>query len=164
MLSRRDPFRNMFSLSNAMDRWFEDAFLGNQVNFPQDFNYGFPVDVVEKENEFVVKASLPGINPDDLDITFTNGVLTIRGEFKEEQGNEDEQYQLRERRYGSFTRSLSLPTPINADQIDATYQDGVLTLTLPKAEEAKPKRIPIQSGQSNKVIEGHSTDKNQSKS
>jgi HSP20 family protein len=146
----------MFSLSNALDRWFEDAFMGNQFNFPEGFNYGFPVDVVEKENEFVVKASLPGINPDDLDITFTNGVLSIRGEFKEEQGNEDEQYHMRERRYGTFTRSISLPTSINADQIDASYQDGVLSLTLPKAEEAKPKRIPIHAGQSGKMIEGRS--------
>jgi HSP20 family protein len=152
MLARRDPFREILSLRNAMDRMFDDTFFGGQTDWGQGFNQNLALDVVEKEDEFVVKASIPGINPDDLDITFANGVLTIQGEMKDEQEKQDERYHLRERRYGSFARSVTLPTSIDADHIQANYDKGVLTLHLPKTEEVRPKRIAIQSGQT-KVIE-----------
>jgi HSP20 family protein len=152
MLARRDPFREILNLRSAMDRMFDNSFFGGQMDWPQEFTQNLALDVVEKEDEFLVKASIPGINPDDLDITFANGTLTIQGETKDEQEKQEERYHLRERRYGSFSRSISLPTTIDADHIEANYDKGVLTLRLPKTEEVRPKRIAIQSGQT-KVIE-----------
>jgi HSP20 family protein len=102
-----------------------------------------PLDVIETEDEFIVKASLPGIDPDELDISLTDNVLTIKGEIKVEEA-EDVRYHLRERRFGMFQRSISLPVPVNADKVEAVYEHGVLTLHIPKAEEVKPKHISIK--------------------
>jgi HSP20 family protein len=145
----------MLSLRNLMDRWFDNSLLGSTGEWTQNFSPDLAMDVVEKEDEYLVKASLPGIDPDDLDITFANGALTIRGEVKEEQENQNERYHLRERRYGSFARSISLPASVQAEAIEAHYDKGILTLRLPKSEEVRPKRIAVQSG-STKVIEGKS--------
>jgi HSP20 family protein len=101
----------------------------------------------------VVKASVPGINPDDLEITFNNNTLTIRGEIKEEKEVEEAHYHLRERRYGSFARSLTLPAGIEANKIEANYEAGVLKLHLPKAEEIKPKKIAIHTKSEPRMIE-----------
>jgi len=106
----------------------------------------------------VVKASVPGINPDDLEITFTDGTLTIKGETREEKNVEETHYHMRERRFGRFSRSISLPTNLDADKIEASYDTGVLTLRLPKAEEMKPKRIEVKSGTKQQTIEGKLTD------
>ncbi len=149
---RRDPFNEMMSLRNAMDRLFENAFVGpweGRSSWASDM----ALDVVEREDEFVVKASIPGINPDDLEITFNDRTLTIRGEIKEDQEKEGTRYHLRERRYGNFSRSLTLATAIDADKILANYDTGILTLHLPKTEEVKPKRITISS-ENSKVLEG----------
>lgn len=151
-ITRWDPFRDMMSLRNAMDRLLESAFVGPQWGWTQAFRGELALDVLETEDEFVVKASLPGINPDDLDITFDNRLLTIKGEFKKEEEKHTERYHLRERRFGEFSRSVSLPTTITAEAIQANYETGVLTLHLPKAEEVKPKRIPVKT--QSKVIEG----------
>jgi HSP20 family protein len=151
-ISRWDPFREMMSMRSTMDRLLENAFT-NQQGWQQAGAWNLALDVVETEDEFLVKASIPGINPDDLEITFNNNTLTIRGETKEETEREDAEYHLRERRYGSFARSIGLPTSVDVDKVEATYDAGVLTLHLPKAEEVKPRRIAIHSGQG-KVIEG----------
>ena len=157
-LTRWDPFREMMTWRNAMDRMFED--FGGLETFKGN-NLGIPLDIVENEDNYVVKASLPGINPDDLEITYNNNVLTLQGEVKDEKDVEQQHYHLRERRYGTFSRSISLPATINADQIEAHYDAGVLTLTLPKAEEAKPKRISVKSADGQqKMIEGSSKDVN----
>jgi HSP20 family protein len=156
-LIRRDPFREMMSLRSAMDRIFDSAFFGMPWEW-QPLMGDLALDVAEDENEFVVKASLPGINPDDLDITYSGKTLTIKGEYKAEDEKEDVYYHLRERRYGSFSRSLSLPAPINSDAIQARYEAGVLTLHLPKTEEAKPKRIAVRVADSPQMIEGKATD------
>jgi HSP20 family protein len=155
-LTRWDPFREMWSLRNVMDRmmdhWLEPSW--SQTAGWQPMSWDLALDVAETEDDFVVKASLPGINPDDLEITYNNNLLTIQGEVKEEKDVEEQRYHLRERRYGSFSRSLSLPTSVKADAIEASYEAGVLTLRLPKAEEAKPKRIPVHNAQSPQMIEG----------
>lgn len=153
MLSRRDPFREMLTLRNAMDRFFENALTSPSSGWSEQTTWDLPLDVTENEDEFVVKASVPGIEPDDLEITYNANMLTIRGEVKEDREQEQGRYHLRERRFGSFTRSISLPTPIKSENIDAHYEAGVLTLRLPKAEEAKPKRIQIKGGEQ-KVLEG----------
>jgi HSP20 family protein len=120
------------------------------------------LDVAETEEEYLVKASVPGINPDDLDITFTDKILTIKGEYKEEEEKEDVHYHLRERRFGSFSRRLRLPNTIKSDAIEAKYEDGVLVLHLPKTEEVKPKRITVQNGET-PVLEGQASDMASSK-
>ena len=149
---RRDPFREMASMRRMMDRFFDDTLFDQDWESMAGFSGALPLDVEEKDDEFVVSASLPGINPDDLDITYTGSTLTIKGEFKEEK-EEKGRYHLRERRYGSFSRSITLPSTVKADKIDASYEAGVLKLRLPKAEEAKPKRIPIKTALP-KMIEG----------
>ena len=151
-LTRWDPFREMMTLRNWMDRWMDTPL--NTLSTWQPVSWDLALDVAETDDEFVVKASLPGIAPDDLEITYNNNMLTINGEVKEEKDVEEHRYHLRERRYGSFSRSISLPSTVKADAIEANYDAGVLTLHLPKAEEAKPKRIPVQSAQAPQMIEG----------
>ena len=163
-LTRWDPFREMMNLRSAMDRLFDDAFFGSRSNWMERSGldasvWDLALDVAETNDEYVVKASLPGMNPDDLDVTLNNNVLTIQGEIKEEKEDkpsDDRRYHLRERRYGSFSRSISLPSTVNADAIQANFEAGVLTLHLPKVEEAKPRRIEVRSGQ--KMIEGKAVD------
>jgi HSP20 family protein len=104
------------------------------------------VDIYETEHELVVKADLPDVNPQDLDIRVENNILTIRGERKFEKKVNEEQYLRVERAYGSFSRSFSLANTVNSEAIKADYQNGVLELTVPKREEAKPKQIKVNVG------------------
>ena len=148
-----DPFREMTTLRHAMDRLFENALVYPQGAWMKPISWDLALDVAESDDEYLVKASLPGINPDDLEITFNANVLSIKGETKEEKEVKESHYHMRERRSGSFSRSISLPSTIDPDVIEASYEAGVLTLHLPKAEEAKPKRIQVQSGESQKMID-----------
>jgi HSP20 family protein len=132
-------------MRNLMDRVFEDTFGPGQALRNDTGAISLALDVVEKEDGFVIKASVPGIDPDDLDISLTNDVLTIRGEMKADTEIDEEHYHLRERHYGSFMRSVTLPVPVQSDKVDAAYENGVLTLTLPKAEEVRPKKIAIKA-------------------
>ncbi len=145
MLNRYDPFQEMMTLRRAVDRLF-DSTTNSESGWQAANTWGLALDVIENQDAFVVKASIPGINPDDLEITYNNDTLTIKGEIQADEAVEDAAYHLRERRYGTFSRSLILPYKVNADAIDAAYNAGVLTLTLPKAEEVKPKRIAIKAG------------------
>jgi len=154
---RRDPYREMMRIRNTMDRFFDEFFTGLPMEWRQPWFGELALDVAEKDDEFIVKASLPGINPDDLEITFSQNTLTIKGETKAEKEEEEAHYHLRERRYGSFARSITLPTDVNPDDIHASYEAGVLTLHLPKTEEVKPKRIAIKSAEP-KMIEGKARD------
>jgi HSP20 family protein len=150
-----EPFREMISLREAMDSLFENALI--EPRRPgQSGDWGIPLDVTENEDSFVVKASIPGANPEDLEVTVIGDVLSVKGEIKSEAEKENERYHVRERRYGSFSRSVTLPAPVEADQVQADYQNGILTLTLPKTEEVKPKRIAVKSvqSQSTRVLEG----------
>ena len=149
MLARRDPFREMLSLRNTMDRLFDNFMM--EPTWSNE-NMGMAMDVSENDNEFLVKASLPGVKPEDIDITLNNNTLTIKGESKSDEEKEGEHYHMRERRFGTFSRSISLPNSVKADDISANYEDGILTLRLPKAEEAKPRRIEVK-GSKGKVIE-----------
>ena len=155
-LSRWDPVRDMMSLRRTMDRLFGDE--GFDEDFNRSLNWNLPLDVAEREDEYVVKASLPGVNPDDLEITYNNNTLTIRAEVKADEEKKGETYHHRERRFGVYSRSITLPTSIKADAIEAHYDAGVLTLELPKTEEVKPRRIQIGSGQGKKqhVVDGNS--------
>jgi len=157
-LIRYDPFREMVSLREAMDQMMESAFVRPRFGWLRETAWDLALDVAEDDEQFVVKASIPGVNPDDIEVTYDANVLTIKGESKEESEVKERNYHLRERRYGSFSRSVSLPASVNPDKIEATYDKGVLTLHLPKVEEAKPRKIKVLGGEKPKVIEAKATD------
>jgi HSP20 family protein len=156
MLTRWDPLREMMILRKSMDRAFDRDYTLAPSAW-KSFTWSVALDVVESEDEFLVKASLPGINPDDLDITFSDDTLTIKGEVEEEDEINETHYHLRERRQGSFSRSIRLPSGIEADAIAANYENGVLELHLPKTEEVKPKKIAIKAT-SPKVIDSKASE------
>ena len=150
-LSRRHPIQEMLDLQRTMDRMMDRAFYA--PGFSSQTELDLPMDVTENDNEFVVKASIPGVNPDDLEITYNDHTLSIKGEIKQPEVEENVRYHVRERWFGAFSRSLTLPVPINADAIQAEYEGGVLILHLPKTEEVKPRRISIKA-EPQKTIEG----------
>jgi len=145
-IERWDPFSEAVSLRDAVNSLFQDSFVRPR-GFPDTAGAGtFPIDVRETENDYVIHASLPGIRPDDVQITVHGDTLTIRGDVKNEEEKQGEHWHIRERRSGTFQRSLSLGAPVSSDRAEATFENGVLTLTLPKAEEAKPRQIRIGKG------------------
>ncbi|MDP2726103.1 MAG: Hsp20/alpha crystallin family protein [Dehalococcoidia bacterium] len=135
---RWDPFQEMVSVRDAMDRLFQESFVRPTTRLLTREG-GLAMDIYDTDNEVVVKASLPGIKPEDVDITMTGDMLTIRGESKAEENIKQENYYLQERRYGSFSRSVTIPMPVQADKAEAKFEHGVLTLTLPKAKRSSPK-------------------------
>jgi HSP20 family protein len=143
-LVRWEPRREMTSLRDAMDRLFEDAFIRPGWFAPA---WGaaemLPVDVYETDDQLVVKATVPGVKPDEIEVTVTGDLLTIKGEFKLEEKVEKPNYLRQERRFGSFCRQVGLPAGANVDQAKATFENGVLTLQMPKAEAAKAKTVKV---------------------
>ena len=139
-LVRWDPFAEFRSLRRAVD-----GFYGPTTWRLHDSALTFPVDVAETDEHLVVKAALPGIKPDDVDISVNDGVLTVKGETKSEETSEAENYHRREIRFGAFYREIPLPAQVNDDKAEAEFTDGVLTVTLPKAEQARPKQIKVKS-------------------
>jgi len=145
-IMRRDLFPERVSLRQAMDNLFQDSFVHPSRILASFGEATIPaIDVYQTPNEFVVKASMPGTKPDNVNIDITGNTLTIKGETKAEQETKNEDYLYQERRYGSFSRSLVLPSGLEADKTEATMENGILTLTLPKAEEAKPKTIKVKA-------------------
>ncbi len=143
-IERWDPFREAVSLSDAMNLLFRESFVRPTGGTSGQSGLAtLPLDVSENENEFVVKASLPGVKPEDVQITVHGDTLTIHGESKFEEEKKGERWHLRERRVGSFQRSISLPTAVNSDKAQAQFEHGVLSLTLPKSEGAKPRQIKV---------------------
>ena len=150
-LIRWDPLREMVSLRNQMDRLLDDTFRFQTIEPMELPAWNLALDVLEKEDEFEVKASIPGMKAEEIDVTLRDNVLTITGETKHEEERKEERYHLREMRYGTFSRSVKLPAPVKEETVEATYDNGVLTLHLPKAEESKPKRIAVR-GNGHKTI------------
>lgn len=155
MFARRYPFQELAQLSEAFDRFFNHFWRNTPwMEGDQPVSEGYlPLDVTETDDAYVVKASLPGLNPDDLEITFTDNTLTIKGEIKPDRDVEQSRCYLQERWFGPFQRRLALPGKVMSEKIEAQYQAGVLTLHLPKSEEIRPKRIQIQSGAQPKQVE-----------
>ena len=139
------PFRGTTTLQEQINRVYGDG-VGNTAEESNLTPWAPAVDIFETEHELVVKADLPEVNPQDLDIRVENNILTIRGERKFENKVNEENYLRVERAYGSFSRSFSLANSVKSDAIKADYQDGVLTLSIPKREEAKPKLIKVNVG------------------
>jgi len=140
-INRFEPFRGV-TLQDQISRLFNEAF--DRTSEEASIAAWAPaVDIFETEHELVVKADLPDIKPEELDIRVENNILTIRGERKFEKKVTEDKYLRVERSYGSFSRSFSLANTVNAEAIKAEYKNGVLTLTIPKREEAKPKQIKV---------------------
>jgi HSP20 family protein len=138
--------REIQTMRNLMDRFFDEPFFSApQLWSQRGEHFPVPLDVVEEEGQYIVKASVPGINPEDVEITLTDNVLTIKGESKSESESNEQNYHMRERRFGSFMRQIALPMGVNADEVEATYENGVLILRLPKSEAAKPKKISVRT-------------------
>lgn len=143
---RWEPFRDLISLREAMDRLFEESFVQPRAGWLAPFGTeALAVDMYQTDDAVVVKSAVPGVKPEDIDISITGDVLTIKGETKAEEEVKEENYIRRERRYGSFSRSLALPVPVVADKATAEFENGILTLKLPKAEEVKPKAIKVKA-------------------
>lgn len=141
MLQRWDPFRELRRMDENMNRIRRGGFNG----FGEIGHWAVPLDVVQDGDNVVVKATLSGINPDDIDVTIEDGILTIVGETKEEHEEKRENYLLRERRTGKFRRTLRLPDTVDADKTETTYENGVLTVTFPKVEAKKAKKLEIKA-------------------
>jgi HSP20 family protein len=135
----------MVSLRDAVNSLLQESFVQpNEARSERGADtFTLPLDVTEAENDFVVTASLPGIKPEDVQTTVLGDTLTIRGESRANGEQEGQHWLVRERRFGSFHRSVSLGTPINVDMASAQFENGVLTLTLPKSEQARPKPIKL---------------------
>jgi HSP20 family protein len=144
-MARQWPTRSSarpLTLRDAMNRLFEDATVGGALAAARS-GVTAEIDVHETEDEYVLTASLPGVKPDDVEITVMRDTVTIRGETRQDEEIREEQYLYRERSLGSFARSITLPEPIQADAADATFENGILKLRLPKSEDVKPRRIEI---------------------
>jgi len=142
-LIRWEPFNELMSLRQAMDKLLEGSF----VTPSRAFGVGttMPIDMYQTENEVVVKTALPGVKPDDLDITITGDTLSLRGESKVDEKVKRENYIYQEHRYGAFNRIVNLPGGLDTNKAEANFEDGILTLTIPKSEEVKPKAIKVKA-------------------
>ena len=145
-LVRWEPFTELISLRQAMDRLFEESFVrpSRALALIGD-GIQPPIDMYQTPNEVVVKASLPGVKPEDVNITITGDNLSIKGETKAIQEVKREYYLYQEHHYGRFTRSITLPHALQSDKAEAAFENGMLTLTIPRADEAKPKTIEIKA-------------------
>ncbi len=154
LLTRWDPFREFTSLQHRMDRLFRD-FYGpeGREEALTTTTFAPPVDVYEDEHNLTLKIEVPGIEEKDIDVRVENNTLTVTGERKIEKEEKEENYRRVERQYGSFTRTFTLPQTVDAENVSADYDKGVLKISLPKKAEAKPKQIKVNVG-SEKQIEG----------
>lgn len=141
----RRPARNLFQFHNEMGQMFNDLFASpNEPTDETENRWSPSVDIAETDSGFEVRAELPGVKQEDVNVSVRDNVLTLRGEKRQEETDEGKDYRRVERHYGSFQRAFTLPPNVDVEAITAAYRDGVLTLTVPKAEEAKPKEIPIE--------------------
>ncbi|HET9014425.1 MAG TPA: Hsp20/alpha crystallin family protein [Thermomicrobiaceae bacterium] len=197
-MSRWDPWGDMLSLRDAMDQLLRESFVRPATMLSQRSGMGgMPLDVRETDDDYVVRATMPGVKPDDVHIQIKGDTLTISGDMREEHGEHQGQesreqsaqgpasmeqqssqssqssqsgqqggnWLMRERRYGHFERTITLPTPVNAEKAEASSEHGVLTIRLPKAEESRARSIPVRSGASSRhAIEAQSTTKSDSTS
>jgi len=139
------PFRDLERMRREMDRLWDSFFEGKPSRKVEEVGEWLPsLDVSETKNDVVVKAELPGMDPKEIDISLADGILSIKGEKKQEKEEKEENYHLIERSYGSFVRSVRLPREVQSDKINASYKNGILKVTLPKSEEAKKKEIKIK--------------------
>ncbi len=145
-LARWDPFRELEALQENVNRLFEESIVRPRRESRADRVWTPPVDVAEDEEKVVVKAELPGMKREDIDIELSGDTLTIRGERKLENEERKEDYVRVERAYGRFQRSFTIGVPVKSDEVKASYKDGLLEITIPKSEEVKPKKVDVAIG------------------
>ena len=145
-IERWDPFRDMRSMREAMDRFLQETAARPMSSLLSDWAGSIPVDVSETEAGFVVRATMPGVRPEDIQINVQGDRLTLRAQSQSEQERQGENYLVRERHAAAFYRVLTLPAPVSSEQADAHYEQGVLTLTLPKALPGKSSQIKVRGG------------------
>jgi len=153
VLDRWDPFRELRRMEETMDRLWRG--LGPTAGGPNSDveHWGIPLDVLRDGDTVVVKASVPGVKPSDIEVTIADNVLTVSGKTSTEEEHKEGNYLMRERRTGTFQRSIRLPDTIDANQAESSYESGVLTIRLPKTEASKPKQLKIDV-KDGKAIEG----------
>ena len=154
VIARWDPFREFSTLQDRMNRLFRESYgpEGRDESLTTS-QFAPPVDVYEDEHNVVLKVEVPGIDEKDIDVRVENNVVTVHGERKVEKEEKEENFRRVERQYGSFTRTFTLPSTVDAERIQADYDKGILKIVLPKKAEAKPKSIKVNVG-SQKTLEG----------
>lgn len=147
-LIRWDPYRQMRSFRNAMDRFFEES-IRRMRGEEQEMEAGLyiPVDVFESGDHLVITAVAPGAKPENLDVSVSGNTLTVRGEIKQDPESEGKDVYFQERMYGPFSRSITLSSEYDLDKVEATCSNGIIRITVPKSGEAKPKQIKVKAGQ-----------------
>ena len=160
-LARWSPTSELTNLHTAMDRLFSDLFgeashspLTAAIGRPGAPTFQLPVDVEEVDSGYRIQAPVPGFKPEDVEVTFSDGVLTINAKRAEEKSRQEGNYLRREVAFGNFQRQLTLPGDVRADQIKARFENGILTLEVPRAPKPKPMRIPVQPGERAKQLTG----------
>jgi len=161
-LTRRVPFTDMLSLRDAVNQLVEQSFV--QPARLLNSTPSVPLNLIETEDTFMIEAALPGVKPEDLSITLQENVLTIVAETQQEQKANDHgtTYRLMERHYGRFSRSITLPTAVNADNVQTAYEDGILRLVIAKAETAKPHKITVNTSRT-RLLSGQTNQQAQSR-
>ncbi|MFN2451425.1 MAG: Hsp20/alpha crystallin family protein [Candidatus Dormibacteria bacterium] len=151
-LVRWNPWTDLFALHDQMDQLFGQAY-GAEAGARSGNGGGadgswmtLPVDIRQTEQAFTIQASVPGFRPDDVEVTVEDGVLSIRGRLEERSEGRESGWVRRERRLGSFHRQIGMPAEVRAEEISAEFENGVLTITVPRAQKAQPKRIPVTAG------------------
>ena len=152
VLTRWDPFREFSTVQDRLNRLFRDSYGEGREEALTTSTFAPLVDVYEDEHNITLKIEVPGIDEKDIDVRIENNTLTVHGERKFEKEEKEENFHRIERHYGSFTRTFRLPNTVNAENVDATYDKGVLRITLAKRAEAKPRQIKVGSGQ--KTLQG----------
>ena len=147
-MARWNPWNDLFDLQNQVDQLLQMTGVTPRTttNGGRSEVMNLPVDVRQSENEFIIEASVPGFRPDDVEVTFDDGVLTISGQRRSETEEKQGQYVRRERRQSAVYRQIGLPAEVRADEIRASFENGVLRVTVPRAQKAQPKRIPVTGG------------------
>src|SRR2546422_667329 len=146
VLTRWDPFREFTTLQDRMNRLLRDSFGSESQEALASTSFAPAVDVYEDEHNVTLKIEVPGIDEKDIDVRIENNVLTVHGERKFEKEEKEENFRRVERQYGSFTRTFTLPTTVDAEKVSANYDKGILKIVLPKKAEAKPKQIKVNVG------------------
>ena len=145
LLTTRRPIGNLFNLHNEMGRVFGDLLGSNEAVTNTESSSWVPtVDISETENNYEIHAELPGVLEEDVNVSVTDNLLTIKGDKRQVEKSDDRNIHRIERRYGTFQRSFTLPRQVNSTKIKAGFKDGILTLDIPKSEETKPTEIPIE--------------------
>ena len=158
VLRRWEPFRELRQMQENMDRMWRSFSPGGGEEGNVE-NWAVPLDVVQQGDNIIIKASVPGVNPEDLDVSIENDVLIIKGQTKEEREHQEGNYLMRERRSGSFYRALRLPDTLDSDQAQSHYEHGVLSITFPRMESKRARRLQITSSQGSQgqIVEGQSS-------